>query len=491
MAEWWPVGHACRRRCPMLRERYAPQDLFALVPSAGLALDPALAQLDILLDDDDLYQRVRADLARRRPQTATRGRHSTPVEVVLRLLVVKRLYGWSYEETERFVSDSLVLRQFCRVYLQSVPDDTTLIRWANLIGPTTVVALNDRVVALAQAARVTRGRKLRIDGTVVETNIRYPTDSKTLGDGVRVLSRLLRRAKGVLGDGAALGRAAFRTRTRSVRRLTQELHRVARRKGEQAAEYLKRAYARLIGIARASRRQAARVTATLRDRAPEAGQLVAERLVHFLPLVDRAIAQAERRVLRGEAVPAEDKLLSLFEPHTQAIRRHKPGKLTEFGRKVLLDEVEGGLVSHFAILNDVGLEHPHFVASLDAHQERFGHPPDLVAGDRGLYSPENEERARERGVKRIVLPTVGRASRERQQHARQRWFRCGFRFRAGAEGRIHVLKRDFGLARCRDHGEAGFGRWVGWGILTHNLGQIAKRQAARATRPVPPTRQVA
>src|SRR4051794_15126172 len=152
----------------MLRDRYAPQDLFALVPSAGLALDPVLAQLDRLLDDDALYQRVRADLATRRPQTTRRGRRSTPVEVILRLLVIKRLYGWSYEETERCVADSLVLRQFCRVYLQPVPDDTTLIRWANLIGPATVAALNDRVVALARAGRVTRGRKLRIDGTVVE-----------------------------------------------------------------------------------------------------------------------------------------------------------------------------------------------------------------------------------------------------------------------------------------------------------------------------------
>ncbi|HUS16067.1 MAG TPA: ISNCY family transposase [Chloroflexia bacterium] len=475
----------------MLRDRYAPQDLFALVQSAGLALDPVLARLDTLLDDDDLYQRVRADLARRRPQTATRGRHSTPVEVVLRLLVVKRLYGWSYEETERFVADSLVLRQFCRVYLQPVPDDTTLIRWANLIGPATVAALNDRVVALAQEQRVTRGRKLRIDGTVVETTIRYPTDSKTLGDGVRVLSRLLRRAKGVLGDGAALGQAAFRTRTRSVRRLTQQLHRVARRKGEQAAEDLKQAYAKLIGVAQASRRQAQRVATALRDQALDQGQRLAERFDQLLPLVAQAIAQATRRVLRGETVPAADKLLSLFEPHTQAIRRHKAGKLTEFGRKVLLDEVEGGIVSHFAILDDVGLEHPHFIASLDAHQERFGHPPDLVAGDRGLYSAENEERARERGVRRVVLPKVGRASRERQQHERQRWFRRGFRFRAGAEGRINVLKRDYGLDRCRDHGEAGFGRWVGWGILTHNLAQIAKTQAARATRPAPAARRAA
>jgi IS5 family transposase len=233
------------------------------------------------------------------------------------------------------------------------------------------------------------------------------------------------------------------------------------------------------------------VAAALRDQALDQGQRLAARVDQLLPLVDQASAQATRRVLRGEAVPAEDQLLRLFEPHTQAIRRHKPGKLTEFGRKVLVDEAEGGIVSHYAILDDVGLAHPHFVASLDAHQALFGHPPDLVAGDRGRYSPENEERARARGGKRIVLPKVGRASRARQQHERQRWFRRGCRFRAGAEGRIHVLKRDYGLARCRDHGEAGFGRWVGWGIVTHNLAQIAKTQAARAARPAPPSRRAA
>ena len=135
----------------MLRDRYEPLDLFALVPQLGLELDPVLTELDALLDDDALFQRVRADLVRRRPHTATRGRHSTPVEVILRLLVVKRLYDWSYEETEHFVGDSLVLRQFCRLSLRPVPDDTPPIRWANPIGPETVAARNDRAVALARS----------------------------------------------------------------------------------------------------------------------------------------------------------------------------------------------------------------------------------------------------------------------------------------------------------------------------------------------------
>ncbi len=111
----------------MLRDRYAPQGLFALVPKSQLELDPVLAQLDHLLGEDDLSRRVRADLARRRPHTTTRGRHPTPVEVILRLLVVKRLYNWSSAQTEHFVGDSLVLRQCCRVYLAPVPAART--RW--------------------------------------------------------------------------------------------------------------------------------------------------------------------------------------------------------------------------------------------------------------------------------------------------------------------------------------------------------------------------
>src|SRR3954464_15148487 len=149
----------------MLRNLYTRTDLFALVPQLGLRFEPQLEQLDRLLDDDDLFELVRADLARRHPRTSSRGRPSTPVEVILRRLVVMRLYGWSYSQAEYFVNDSLVLRQFCRVYLEKVPDDTVLIRWAHTIGPETLQALNDRVIQLARSLKVTRGRKLRVDTT--------------------------------------------------------------------------------------------------------------------------------------------------------------------------------------------------------------------------------------------------------------------------------------------------------------------------------------
>lgn len=218
----------------MLRDRYAPMNVLALVSAPGMELDPVLTELSRLLDDNVLFETVKADLARRYPRTLTDGRPSTPIEVRVRMLVIKHLYGWSYDQTCQLVSGSLVLRQFCRVYLAAVPRDTTLLRWANLIRPATLHQLHEHVVELATQLKITHGRKLRIDGTVVETNIHYPVDSTLLGDGVRVLTRTIQRAKAVLPHRAPLGRTAFRKRTRSVRQVMKGLidtARGARRRG--------------------------------------------------------------------------------------------------------------------------------------------------------------------------------------------------------------------------------------------------------------------
>jgi len=312
----------------MIVDRYDPINLFELVPKLTLEMEPQLAQLDVLLDDDELFSVVRADLIQRYPNSGRLGRHSTPVEVILRMLVVKRLYGWSYEQTERFVSDSIVLRQFCRLYLEPAPDDTTLIRWANTIGANTIASLNDRAVELARSLKVTRGRKLRVDSMVVESNIHQPTDSALLGDGVRVLSRLLRRAKKALGAEVVglLGKEAFRTRNRSVRRVAQRLHRIARRKGEKTRKELKEAYQKLITITQASCAQAEQVVEALRDQDDgEAGRLL-EHFEHFMALVEQGIDQATRRVLHDEQVPAAKKILSLFEEHTQIITPTRPAR---------------------------------------------------------------------------------------------------------------------------------------------------------------------
>ncbi|MCI0564061.1 MAG: transposase, partial [Nitrososphaera sp.] len=179
----------------MLVEHYPLDKRFEEVLGCVPELSAELKKIDSYLEDEKLYRLMRADLAKRRPKTQETGRNSTPVEVVLRMLVVKRLYGYSYEETVERVRDSLTLRQFCRVYLNDVPVDTTLMRWANLIQPKTLEKFNQRIVQLAVERKVTNGRKLRTDGTVVESNIRAPSDNRLLADGVRVLARTVVRAQ--------------------------------------------------------------------------------------------------------------------------------------------------------------------------------------------------------------------------------------------------------------------------------------------------------
>ncbi len=193
----------------MFMDRYDPLNLFERIPSLGMQMDPVLAQRDRLLDHDEMFQAVKADLSKRYPQTLTVGRHSTPVEGILRMLVITHLYGWSFEDTEHVVAASLVLRQTCRIYAEHVPDDTTLIRWATLIQPATVQTVPDHVTVLARQLKVTNGRKLRIDGTVVETNIHHPSDSTLLNDGVRVLSRVMRTARQVAADAVGWSQAGL------------------------------------------------------------------------------------------------------------------------------------------------------------------------------------------------------------------------------------------------------------------------------------------
>lgn len=463
----------------MIVDRYEPMNLFDLVPKLRLEMEPELAELDRLLEEDELFQRIKADLARRAPKSLTRGRPSTPVEVILRLLIVRRLYDWSYAETEHFVSDSLVLRQFCRLYLERAPDDTTLIRWAGLIRPETLQQLHEHVVRLAQQARVTRGRKLRTDGLVVETTIHPPSDSTLLADGVRVLGRLFGRAKAVVAATVEAAGTLFRNRTRSAQRVARQIGEAARQRGEAAAATKRAAYERLLGVAQASLRQAREVQARLADVETSRSKRLRQAVERFVPLVERVIDQARRRVLQGEMVPAREKIVSLFEPHTQIICRGKVTQPTEFGRKVWLDEVDGGIISRYDVLEGNPSDDSQVEASLEGHQRLFGHPPDLFTGDRGVHSAKNEATAREAKVKRVALPQPGAKTPERVQHERQGWFRRALRFRNGVEGRISVLKRRGFLGRCRDHGEPGFGRWVGWGIVTANLATIARAKAAR------------
>jgi IS5 family transposase len=470
----------------MTIDRYDPVDLFEMIPDLRLEMDPELDELDRLLDDESLFGRVRTDLAARCPNSRKRGRPSTPVEVILRMLVVKRLYDFSYRQTERFVSGSIVLRQFCRLYLEPAPDDTTLIRWANVIGADTLEALNARVVELAKILKITSGRKLRTDGTVVETNIHYPTDGSLLRDGVRVLGRLARRAKTLVGPEIreqAPGEL-FRDRSRSANRRAKKIDRLAARSRSLTAKNAhRRAYGELLEIARKSVGQAKRLAAMfagITEGCEDEVTVLSDDIQHFGDLLSRVISQTERRVFRGESMPAAEKLVSIFEPHTAIICRGKSGEPTEFGREIWLSEVEGGIVSSYRILDGNPDDAQQIKPELDRHLRLFGSPPRLLTADRGCYSSDNEFLAKKNGVHRACLPQKGAKTEKRREYESERWFKRAQRFRAGSEGRISVLKRNGHLGRCRDHAEEGFQRWVGWGVLAANLSTIAGHLAKRS-----------
>lgn len=230
-------------------------------------------------------------------------------------------------------------------------------------------------------------------------------------------------------------------------------------------------------------RQVEEVIPPLQQQQGRYAQHLAATFQHYLPLVRQVIAQTTRRVLEKKQVPAGQKIVSLFEPHTAIIQRGKrPPHETEFGRKLWYSEVDGGIISEYRILNGNPPDEQNWVASLKHHLKLFGHPPDLATADRGVYSPENERVARQLGVRHVALPQPGAKTKQRQRYEKQKWFKAALRFRTGIEGRISSLKRARHLDRCWNRGVEGLERWVGWRILTNNLVVIAARLSRRRRR---------
>lgn len=387
------------------------------------------------------------------------------------MLVVKRVYGYSYEDTERTVRDSLSMRAFCRVYLNDVPDDTTLIRWANLVQPQTLEKFNERIMQLAVERKVTKGRKLRTDGTVVESHIRPPSDNRLLADAVRVLARTVERARQLVKHAV---QEPFEDFTQKAQQLARQIGETLRKKTDAAKTAGRQQYQELLEITRKTVEWAG----TTKKRLPRCREAKAKRLVQtletFLPRTEQVIDQTLRRIFQGEQVPASDKIVSLFEEHTDIIRRGKESRPVEYGHKVWLNEVEGGLVSHYRILEGNPSDEQQWKPSLKAHLKTFHQPPDQASGDRGLFSEKNEQLAHALGVKRVVLPQRGHRSQARLKHEHQAWFVKGRHWHAGVEGRISVLKRAHNLGRCLAHGLTGFHCWVGWGVIAGNLAVLGR-----------------
>jgi len=439
---------------------------------------------DTLLDDDALVSAVYEALGRRHPKSRTRGRRAAPAEMVLRLLVLKHVRNWSYAIVEREVRANLVYRDFTCVGGGKVPDAKTMGRWGIAVGPEVIETLHDRLIAIAQQQHVVEGRKMRLDTTVVETNIHYPTDSSLLGDGVRVLTRTMKKVTAIAGNVGA----TLRDRSRSVKRRLLEIGRIARSKGVHRQERLTRAYrqllsatGRVVGQAkRFSREIGARVKRTVDMMQQVALESLRQELNTFVPRVQQVIRQARARIFGGNT-HVEEKLLSLFEPSTEVIRKGKAGKPNEFGKMVKLQEAEQQIITAYVVYEKRPSDSDLLIAALDAHEQTFGRVPRLVAGDAAFYSGTNEAAAHAKGVTRVCIPNRSTKSAERKREQKKRWFKNGQKWRTGCEGRISVVKRRHGLNRCRYKGDNGMKRWVGLAVIADNLMNIGRVLATRAS----------
>jgi IS5 family transposase len=389
-------------------------------------------------------------------------------------LVLKHIKSWSYDQLEWEVTGNVVYRRFCRIDGTKVPDAKTMIRQSKLLEGPALRALFDRVVGISIENKATLGRKMRIDTTVVEAPIRYPTDSGLLEDAVRVVYRNMRR---LLDAGIKLPRKLVDV-GRSVTRRCNEIKQALRKKGDEAREAIKKPYRRLLRITGRLIRHAGQAVdaanSQIKRWAEEKKKKAARalsKLETFLPRARQVIRQTRARIVRG-VTKSPGKLISIFEPHAQILRRGKLHKPTEFGNVVKVQESENGIITDIGVVPEKQ-DSPLLVPAVERHIDLFGHAPKVAATDRGFHSGKGERRIKELGVHHAAIPKPGHRSPKRLAHERQRWFKRGRAWRAGGEARISRLKNYFGMQRSPYRGRLGTERTALWAGIANNLVVVA------------------
>ena len=448
----------------------------------GILLEPLLQSISDFLDDHkEMIEAVRRDLQRGLKNPGT-GRNGLAPQQVLRSLILMRIKNWNYRELRERIADGYTLRQFTDFYCQPVPKHGAFNRAFNRLTPQTLQAVNELVVQAAVDLGLEDGQKLRVDSTVVQTDVHHPTDNTLLWDVVRVVTRLIGR----LAEAVQQRIRGFRKRTRAARRRMQEIQRLT---PKQRYERQTEKYRELIGVTEEVVDSAQRVVAQTRK--ARGKNLVADLAIgelrkeidHYCELGERVIDQARRRVLQGEQVPNTEKIYSIFESHTDLIKRGKVQTPLEFGHKVFLAESAQGLITQYQVLEGNPCDEQQVEPSLQHHKETFGHAPELYGSDRGFFSEKNVKSCKRNGVKVVCIPQRGgKKTRVREAYEKSPAFKKGQRFRAGIEGRISVLFRGRGMKRCPAEGRQRFELWVGAAVLANNLMRIAALLTKRSSR---------
>lgn len=449
-------------------------------------LDPLLRHMSEFLDEHaDILNAVHRDLSHQLKNKRS-GRPGINAEQVLRSFVLMRLKNWDYRELAERVADGYTLRQFTRFGCAAVPRHHAFHRAFVRLEAETLRRINQAVVAVAVEMGLEDVNKLRMDTTVVETAIRYPRDSGMLWDTVRVLSRLVDQIA-ELDSEICQG---FPHRTRRAKRRMQEIARMRER--AQRPRPLARKYRDLIRITAEVIDKAEVVTSKARSVQFDEPMLTLQlkalcaQVAHFCDLGRRVIDQSERRVFGGQTVAADEKLYSIFEPHTDMIKRGKVYKPVEFGHKVLLVESGIGLITDYRVLDGNPIDSDQLVPSMQRHLKRFGKPPKMLAGDRGFHDVAGCQKVQRSGVELVAIPQRGgKRSVEQERFEKSRAFKRAQAFRSGVEGRISVLFRGRGMKRCRWSGSERFELFVAAAVLANNLMVIAARLQKRTKKAAP------
>lgn len=392
------------------------------------------------------------------------GREGLSVESVLRCLIAKQFLQVSYRRLSFMLSDSLAFSGFARlVPFGKAPSKSALQASISRIRASTLERMNVELIAHARESKLESATKVRIDSTVTETNILSPMDNRLLRDSVRVCVRLLRKAREMLGPELT----PFINHLRMAKRRELE---ASSRRGENRVQ----AYRALIGCVERTVGYLEAIVLEMSKRAEIGAHVWLTEVEHYRPLIAQVIDQTRRRVIDGEEVPANEKIVSLFEPHTDIIVKDRRG--TYYGHKLNLSTGESGLVLDVVIEAGNPADSERLVGMIDRHIDQHEVIPKQVATDGGYASKANLDRARERGVKDMVFHKK-RGLEIEQMASSRRVYHSLRRFRAGLEAGISYLKRCFGLKRCNWKGLNHFKAYVWSSVFTHNLFRMGWLQA--------------
>jgi len=442
----------------MRQERTAQATIFEVF--AGHHIGGELKAISGWLDGQRaLISLVASDL--RREGLRQTGRCGLPAETVLRCALLKQQRQLSYEELAFYLEDSASFRAFARLPLAWSPKKSVLHRTISAIRPETWEAVNRALVAVARQEKLEAGAMVRIDSTVTAALMHEPSDSALLWDAVRLMTRLLRHAAALPGAPAM----RWHDRQRMAKRCASE---IAYSRGKNNRRPL---YRKLIAATHATRAALLRAAQRLIGLTDIAAARWRAQVDHYLPLIARVLAQSERRVLRGQAVLASDKLVSLFEPHADIIV--KGARDVQYGHKLNLVTGKSGLILDIVIETGNPADAERFLPMLDRHIDRCGTPPRQMAADGGYASRDNLDQAKRRGVTDVAFHKKrGLAVADMTKSS---WvYRKLRNFRAGIEAGISCFKRAYGGGRCTWRGLDHFKAYVWAAVVAHNLVLFAR-----------------